>query len=167
MAKVFLGLGSNLGDRLQYLKSATKLLTKLKQTRITKHSSIYETEPVGIQNLPFFLNMVLELQSELSPDYILKMAKKIEHDMGRDISKRMQAREIDIDILYYNSDVIQTEELIIPHPKIVERRFVLIPLQEIAPDFLDPKYNISINQLLAHCKDKSKVQRYTSSFIIN
>lgn len=134
--KVYFGLGSNLGDREKNLNSAIEILSKT--VEITKQSSVYETEPVGYEDQTDFLNMVLEVKTDLFPDELLKLAKKIEADVGRKPTFKDGPREIDVDILLYGDLNIETDELNIPHPQVTERAFVLKPLFEIAPELKLP-----------------------------
>lgn len=142
---IFLGLGSNMGDRREYLIQALKKLQKY--VSIEKISSIYETEPVGYKEQDMFLNMVCQGKTSYPAQEMLHKAKTIETEMGREHTFRNGPRPIDIDILLYGSLVIKQEKLTVPHPRMAERAFVLIPLNEIAPDILDPATNRTIRQL--------------------
>lgn len=130
----YLSLGSNMGDREKNLFSAIVQLQKNKQIRIVKFSSIYETEPVGYLNQNQFLNAVIQVSTSLSPQELLKVCLKIEEKLGRKRKIRWGPRIIDLDILLYNQENIETEDLIIPHPRMFERAFVMIPLLEIEPN---------------------------------
>ena len=159
MNTIFLQLGSNVGNRGLYLKTAAK---KIEQEvgNILNISSMHETEPWGHQNQSKFLNQVMLISSRLNPFDILDIAQRIEKDIGRRKSDKWGEREIDIDILFYNNEVISTNRLNIPHPLIHERLFVLIPLSEIAPDLVHPIYNKNVQTLLLECKDASSVNKY-------
>lgn len=159
LANAYLGLGSNLGDREQNLLRALSLLsTKVEVRRI---SSIYETEPVGYEEQPLFLNLVCQIATLLSPRELLNFAKEIEAAMGRVPSgQRNSPRLIDIDILLYGSESIESPDLTIPHPRLEERAFVLIPLAEIAPDLIPPQLGKSIAQLADKVGGKSGVRKY-------
>lgn len=159
MAQVFLGLGSNVGDRLDYLKRALDAVRKIELSKCTGVSSIYETEPVGHREQSGFLNLVLELETQLEPTRLLSVLKRIEGALGRSSRERWGPREIDIDILLYGQIVFKTSLLIIPHPELERRRFVLIPLSEIAPTVVHPTYNRTIAELLQRCTDSSDVEK--------
>lgn len=135
LARVFLGLGSNLGDRERNLDRALEYLRE--RLRVLKVSKIYDTDPIGNTDQPRFLNLVCEVNTRLSPEGLLTLAKGIETKMGRK-SKTGEPRPIDIDILLYGELVVKTPELEIPHPRMAEREFVLVPLAEIAPDVVHP-----------------------------
>jgi 2-amino-4-hydroxy-6-hydroxymethyldihydropteridine diphosphokinase len=158
MAKVYLGLGSNIGDREENLEKSLKLLN-LKVT-IVNVSSLYETEPLGYQNQPNFLNAACRGLTNLDPFELLHFVKGIEKDLGRVLSFRYAPRPADIDILFYEGRVIETKELVIPHPQIEERIFVLIPLAEIAPQFVHPLIKKSIHELLAEVKDRGGIRKW-------
>jgi len=133
--KIYLGLGTNLGNRRENLDWALGLLSQ--RMRMGKVSSVYETEPVGNINQPRFLNTVCEAYTRLEPEQLLALGKGIEAKLGR-TGKSNEPRPIDIDILFYGDQVIDTPELVIPHPRLHERAFVLIPLAEIAAELVHP-----------------------------
>lgn len=159
MAKVYLGLGSNKGDRLAYLKSALVRVAQLPRTRVDTVSSVYETEPVGKKDQGEFLNAVAEVETTLPPRELLEELKRIERDLGRKERLRWGPREIDVDILYYDDTVLLDDALRIPHTEVANRRFVLIPLGEIAHAFVDPVRKLSIAELLKFCPDTSSVRK--------
>jgi 2-amino-4-hydroxy-6-hydroxymethyldihydropteridine diphosphokinase len=141
---VYLSLGANLGNRQANLDQALKLISE--RMRIGKVSSIYDTEPVGLVNQPRFLNLACEVFTRLTPEGLLTLLKGIEQKMGR-YSRSGEPRIIDIDIVLFGDKVINTPDLVIPHPKMHERSFVLIPLAEIAPDFVHPVLKKKIKEL--------------------
>jgi len=142
----YLCLGSNLRGKLSNLQEAAKCLSKY--GRIVKTSSVYETEPVAETPQPMFLNCVLEYDfSSASPFELLRYIHKIEAHLGRERGKRSVPRTIDIDILFFSDMLIDAPGIIIPHPRLTERLFVLVPLKEIAPFFIHPKEKVSITEL--------------------
>jgi len=159
MNTTYLALGSNEGNRTKWLDMAMKLLAK-NCGEITKRSSIYETAAWGITTQPDFLNMVISLQTLKNPQELLTAILSIETTLGRHRDIKWGPRIIDIDILFYNDEIINTSELIVPHPFLQERRFTLIPLTEIAPGYIHPKLHQSMRELLADCKDKLEVRKY-------
>ena len=153
----YLGLGSNMGRREDNLKKALGFLSQ--RLKVTQVSSIYETEPVGDVEQPRFLNQVCQVYTRLSPLALLSLAKGIEFKLGR-TGKTGAPRPIDIDILFYDDRVIKTAELVIPHPRLAERAFVLVPLVEIAPDLLHPISGLSVNGLLVEVDGKQGVTKW-------
>ncbi len=153
----YLGIGSNIEDRISYIKKALVALSKLSKTKITKISSLYETEPYGKKDQPWFINLVVEISTELTADELFKKCKLIETKLGRQKREKWAEREIDIDILLYDDLIISTPELQIPHPDMHNRRFVLIPLSEIAPDVIHPVLKKSVSELLIECKDTTRI----------
>lgn len=141
MNKSYLSLGSNMGDRLGMLREAVRLLKEHTEIDIMKISSLYETDPVGFTDQDAFLNMVVYLQTDLSALELLEVCQDIERKLDRKRDKRWGPRTIDLDILLYNKEELETEKLIIPHPRMHERAFVLVPLLELDPDqdFIEPQ----------------------------
>jgi len=151
---VYLGLGSNLGNRKNNLEEAIRQIGEF--ASIKKSSSIYETEPWGLKDQPIFLNQVIYMESTLGPNELLSHLKKIEQQMGRKKSVRFGPRLIDVDILFYDDLIMKTDVLTIPHPLITERPFVLVPLAEIAPKLMHPLYHKTIH-VLSQDIDQSSV----------
>lgn len=144
---VYIGIGSNLGNREENCLKAIRLMEE-QGIKVVKRSSLYETEPWGVKDQPMFINMVIEAETELTPQELLKALKSIESSMGRTETKRWGPRLIDLDILFYNDMIINTPELRIPHPYIHERPFVLRPLGEIAPELEHPVLKKKIKELM-------------------
>ncbi|MEO7913355.1 MAG: 2-amino-4-hydroxy-6-hydroxymethyldihydropteridine diphosphokinase [Roseiflexaceae bacterium] len=142
---IYLALGTNLGDRSASLRNAVKWLREA--VEIEHLSSVYETEPAYLLDQPHFLNMALYGKTALGPHALLAFLKRIEHDMGRISGPRYGPRAIDLDILLYDSLALITDSLTIPHPRMAERPFVLVPLAEIAPDLMPPGWEQSIGVL--------------------
>jgi 2-amino-4-hydroxy-6-hydroxymethyldihydropteridine diphosphokinase len=161
MKKAYLIIGGNIGDRLQYINAAS-LYIQQHCGEILQKSSIYETAPWGKTDQPSFLNQVLEIDTPLTPIALLNSILKIELSLGRQRKEKYDARTIDIDILYFEDEQLNTLELTIPHPKIHERRFVLIPLAEIAPNLIDPSIGLPIISLLDNCIDKLEVSVFNT-----
>ena len=138
---IYLGLGSNLGDKWQLLKQSKELVSK-EVGFIVAESSVYETAPWGFESENLFLNQVLCIQTHLTPNEMLEKLLQIEIELGRKrFSQQYTSRTIDLDVLFYNQTILEEPELVIPHPKLHERKFVLVPLSEIAPGFIHPRSN--------------------------
>jgi 2-amino-4-hydroxy-6-hydroxymethyldihydropteridine diphosphokinase len=161
---IYLLLGSNIGDRRKMISDACKLIGEL-AGEIAKYSGIYETEAWGKTSQPEFLNQVIEISSELTPQQLLTTLQQIENKLGRIRHVKWGERTIDIDILYYGNLILQDKLLNIPHLEIPSRRFTLVPLVEIAADFVNPLLLKRNSELLAECKDKLKVNNLISSGI--
>uniref|UniRef100_A0A7C3YSV3 2-amino-4-hydroxy-6-hydroxymethyldihydropteridine diphosphokinase n=1 Tax=candidate division WOR-3 bacterium TaxID=2052148 RepID=A0A7C3YSV3_UNCW3 len=159
MKKVFLALGSNLGNRKKNLEKGLTLLKKM-GIRIIRRSRIYETEPVGFPFQPRFLNIVVEGETEMSPKDCLLKIKEIEKRLKRVRFFKNAPRTLDIDLLFYNQEIIEEGDLQIPHPRIPERLFVLRPLSEIAPDFYHPKLKKRIEEMVKECGDGKGIKLY-------
>jgi 2-amino-4-hydroxy-6-hydroxymethyldihydropteridine diphosphokinase len=144
----YLGIGSNLGNRVENCERAIGLLEK-GGIKVSNRSSRIETDPWGVEDQPKFINMAIEIKTSLQPHDLLAVLKKIEDKVGRKTTSRWGPREIDLDILLYNETVLETEDLIIPHPGIEKREFVLKPLADIAPDLVHPVLKKSISELLS------------------
>jgi len=162
-ALVYLSLGSNLGDRAANLDHAIAALAGA-QLRVLRRSFIYETEPVDVVDQPWFLNLVVEAESPLAPLApltLLRELQAIERRMGRERTTPRGPRVIDLDILLYGAHVIASPELEIPHPRMASRRFVLVPLAELAPKLRHPSRGATILELLAATRDASRVNLWT------
>jgi 2-amino-4-hydroxy-6-hydroxymethyldihydropteridine diphosphokinase len=155
--EVYLSLGSNLGDRMDNLAQAVDRLSQ--KLTLKKLSSVYETEPLYIKEQPLFLNTVLSADTRLAPLKLLSFIKGIESELGRQPSFRNAPRLIDIDILFYGDQIIDTLELTIPHPRITERAFVLVPLAEIAPGLVYPLTHEEISDLLVRVEGLGGVKK--------
>ena len=150
MATVYIGLGSNLGDREATIRAAVDRLRAHPQIKVTAESSLIETAPVGgPAGQPTFLNGAAALETDLEPDALLDVLKGIERDLGRRPRTRWGPREIDLDVLLYGDRVVETSRLTVPHPLMAQRRFVLAPLSEIAPDARDPVTGRTVREMLA------------------
>lgn len=156
--KIYLSLGSNIGDRAANITRALEELRK-GGVRITRESSLYETEPLEFREQDWFLNSVAEAETELSPPQLMKTILAVERALGRERRIPKGPRLIDIDILLYGDAVIHTPQVEIPHPRIAGRRFVLIPLAEIAPGVVHPVLQKTVVQLVAETADRSEVRR--------
>ena len=157
---VYLGLGSNLGDRQANLDMALSLLSQ--RVRVEKVSSMYDTTPIGNINQPRFLNLVCQAYTTLAPKELLTLAKGIERKLGR-TGASDEPRPMDIDILFYGNEVVETPDLIIPHPRLTQRAFVLIPLAEIAPDLAHPVNGKTAQELLEGLKERQGVFKWEDS----
>ena len=145
MDEIFIGIGSNLGDKEKNIRKAISLLKE--RCKILKLSSLYETEPVGYKNQNWFLNCAVQIKTGLKPQELLKFILSIENKLGRIRAIKNGPRTIDLDILFYGNKIIKTKNLAIPHPRLHKRLFVLKPLADICPDFVHPVLNKSIDKL--------------------
>ena len=152
----YIGLGANIGNRLANLRMALRLLAPM--CPVEAVSSLYETAPVGVTDQPPFYNAVCRVVTGLDPHGLLRLLKRIEHEMGRRPGPRWGPRPIDLDILLYRDRAMQTPDLTLPHPGLPERAFVLVPLAELAPDLRHPTLDTAVNELLAGL-DQSGVKR--------
>jgi len=159
MTKAYLSAGSNLGDKKANLEYA---LDSLKQEgTVLQVSSFFETEPVGFLDQPWFLNLAIELETPLQPYGLLRLCQNIETSRGRVRIFPNAPRTLDLDILFYGDVLVDEEDLVIPHPRLQDRKFVLAPLAQIAPDLLHPILNKSIRSLLEICPDTSAAIQIT------
>lgn len=168
MNVAYLCLGGNLGQREENLKGAVSQLSRY-AGKIIRVSKVYETEAWGVSDQPPYLNLCLQLETELSASELMHLALDIEKKSGR---RRVEAnqyapRTLDIDILFYNSETIHTEDLIIPHPRLHSRKFVLLPLNDIAPDFVHPVLNKTVSGLLNELSDHLSVKPYPAEVCIS
>ena len=159
---VFLSLGSNLGDREKNLREAAALLPGA-GVRVKRVSSIYETEPVDFVDQPWFLNCVVEAETALTPLDLLQALRGIESRMGSKKEFSKGPRLLDIDVLLYGLDTVDTPELHIPHPRMTQRRFVLAPLAELAPHLRHPSWNATAAELMEQLQDHSVVRVFRSA----
>ena len=158
---VYIGFGSNVGDRVDFCDRAVTLLSLLPHSQVTGVSLLYETEPVKDSVDPgndWFLNGVVQLETDIAPHSLLDLLREIERSLGRDEDHRSGPRTIDLDILFYGERVINEAGLTVPHPRLHQRRFVLMPLSELAPLLVHPTRLRSVNQMLAETSDPTEVR---------
>ena len=155
--RVYLGLGSNMGNRESNLVQALNLLPQ--EVTVERVSPIYESEPVGYKDQPWFLNTVCSAHTRLSPPQLLAYVKHIEEQLGRMLSLRNAPRPIDVDILLYDDLTMETEELTIPHPRMMDRAFVLKPLVELNPNLVHPRSGKTVRQILSELKEPEKTRK--------
>jgi 2-amino-4-hydroxy-6-hydroxymethyldihydropteridine diphosphokinase len=158
---VFLLLGANLGDRAATLQRALENI-QIDLGPVLKQSALYETAAWGVTDQPAFLNQVLKVLSVLPAEEILAKTQAIETRLGRVRRERWGSRVIDIDLLYVDDTILANEKLTVPHPFLHERRFTLVPLAEIEPEFIHPVFQKTNRQLLAECTDKGEVKKWVS-----
>ena len=154
----YIGIGSNLGDRKANALEAVERVSKLPATRVMRASSLYESEPLGDAKT-WFVNSVIEIETEFPPDQLLRRLKAIEEAMGRKRvkGKRWGSRIIDLDILLCDQEMVDKRSLKVPHPEMHKRRFVLLPLAELAPQVIHPQLKQTVSALLANVKDEKRV----------
>ena len=161
-ARVFLGLGSNIGNRQDYLTMAHNKLRAESEIQFIQSSPVFETSPWGVRDQPSFLNQVIEIETVLRPWELLLLTKRIERKAERQKQVRWGPRTLDIDILLYGNIRYADEVIRIPHPRLHERRFVLEPLASIAPDLWIPGQGATVKELLAKCQDPGSAVVYHS-----
>ncbi len=157
--EIYLLLGTNLGDRVRNLEDARRLIGEV-LSEPTGVSKIYQTAPWGVEDQPQYLNQVLRLNSNLPPMSVLDSCLKIELELGRIRERKWGERTIDIDVLFYDDHVISTPELIVPHPRLQDRKFTLVPLNELAANKLHPLLKVSVRELLDSCEDELEVELF-------
>lgn len=157
----YLLLGSNIGDRLHYLQQAILKISQTQGITLKQQSEIYETAAWGLEDMPAHLNMALCVHTTLSAHELLHEVLRIELELDRARQQKWGARTMDIDIIFYDNDVIQTEALVVPHPWMQDRRFVLVPMAEIAAEYLHPVYHKTVAVLLEATADQLPVNIYT------
>lgn len=162
--RAFIGLGSNLGDRKANILEAIAQIDAIKDIHVVKHSSLYESEPHGEDAGGWFVNGVIEIETDLTPDKLLRKLRDVERGLGRSRakskSKKAQARTIDLDILFYENQRIDLPTLQVPHPEIANRRFVLVPLSELAPQLIHPVSGSTVSQMLTASKDRKRLRLF-------
>lgn len=160
--QVYIGIGSNVGKKKENFLEALTRLAKLPDTKIIRESSLYESEPLG-NSKEWYVNGVIEIETKFKPDVLLQKFKSIERAMGRKkVKRRWGDRIIDRDILLYDAVVIDKKNVKIPHPEMANRKFVLVPLSEIAPQVIHPELGVTISELLVNVKDDKKLHLYHS-----
>jgi len=155
----YLGIGSNLGDPVQNCRAALREISSLKNVQALRRSSLYRTEPVGERLQGWFVNGVLEVRTAFTAAQLLKALQWVEQALGRERRERWGPRVIDIDILLHGQEIIQREGLVVPHPELHKRRFVLVPINEIGPYIIHPLYGVSMKGLLDRLEDDHVVER--------
>lgn len=159
----FIGIGSNRGKPADACRKAVRKLTETLEVRLLRCSSLYRTEPVGPYDQPWFINAVAEIRTSLPPRLLFDALKEIERRMGRTEGPKWGPRLIDLDLLLYGQEVVQERDLVIPHPELHRRRFVLVPLCELASYAIHPAFGVSVRGLLERLEDPCRVERYDSA----
>ncbi|MBI5181605.1 MAG: 2-amino-4-hydroxy-6-hydroxymethyldihydropteridine diphosphokinase [Nitrospirae bacterium] len=157
--KAYLGIGSNIGNKIENCKKAIELLNEHTQVKVLKISGFYETEPVGYKEQEWFVNCAVEIKTDLNPQELLLLCQTIESKLGRERKIKYGPRIIDLDILLYNNDIIDNKDLKTPHPEMQKRGFVLKPLSDIAPDAVHPVLKRKIADLMVDITEKSIVKK--------
>ncbi|MDR7080325.1 2-amino-4-hydroxy-6-hydroxymethyldihydropteridine diphosphokinase [Neobacillus niacini] len=156
--RAFISLGSNIENRYDYLSEAIEKLSNHSSIQLVNNSSVYETDPVGYEDQDLFLNMVIEIMTSFSAHELLDYCLRVESDLGRKREIHWGPRTIDLDILLYNQENIETEKLVIPHPRMLEREFVMIPLSEIRPDLIIPNIERPLTTWINELPNKEGVR---------
>lgn|SRR5699024_1313700 len=156
MKIAYIALGTNIEPRESYLTGALEKVTAHEEIKIKNISSIYETDPVGFTDQADFLNMIIEVETTLSPFDLLAYCQEVENRLGREREIRFGPRTIDLDILLYGEETVETEELTVPHPRMHERAFVLVPLAELAPNYVIPGVGEKVEELLEQLPEDDK-----------
>ncbi|MFJ7640605.1 2-amino-4-hydroxy-6-hydroxymethyldihydropteridine diphosphokinase [Peribacillus sp. NPDC046944] len=154
----YLSIGSNMGESFDTFQRAFQLLSEDPHIKLVSCSSLYETDPVGYTDQDCFLNAVIKVETDLTPEDLLRACMQVEQELGRKRNVRWGPRTLDLDILLYNHENVETEILSIPHPRMHERAFVIIPLMELESDIILPKMNTSLSDLLEKIPDKEGVR---------
>ena len=157
--RVYLALGSSLGDRLAHLRFAVRELSEISGTRVLKTSPVYKTAPEGGVASQDFYNACVMIETKLAPTPLLSALLAIESAAGRVRKRPLDDRTLDIDILFFDNLIVDDVGLVLPHPRFEKRLFVLQPLHDIAPDFIDPKSGLKIRELLGNCSDRGAIER--------
>jgi 2-amino-4-hydroxy-6-hydroxymethyldihydropteridine diphosphokinase len=155
----YLSIGSNLGDPIENCRTALREIASLKNVQVLRRSSLYRTQPVGNKSQDWFVNGVLEVRTTFTAMQLLKALQWVEQAMGRVRTEKWGPRMIDIDILLFGQEIVDTGDLVIPHPEMHKRRFVLVPMNEIAPYVIHPLYGVSMRGLLDRLEDELAVER--------
>lgn len=167
-SRVFLALGGNLGNPRQAFATAARELRQHPQIELVAAAPLYRTPPVGgPADQPDYLNTVIELTTDLTPQQLLAFSRKIEDAAGRTRSIRWGARTLDLDLLLYARQIVATPELTLPHPRLQQRHFVLLPLADLAPDFIHPQLQVSVAELLARLPQAEGITRLETDWIDN
>ena len=167
MVTAYLGLGSNLGDRRKNLQDALELLDTLDDgAKVLRSSNVYETEPWGLADQPKFLNCVLEVTTTVSPEGLLALAKQVEQTLGREWSPKYGPRVIDVDVLLYGNITMDTPDLQIPHPRMEQRAFALVPLAELADGAVHPVLGLTIDQMATEVDGKDGVMLWSAPMLL-
>jgi 2-amino-4-hydroxy-6-hydroxymethyldihydropteridine diphosphokinase len=147
----YVGVGSNLGDKEGFCRRAIQLIDRMEGCRVRTVSNLYRTEPVGVQGHDWYLNCVVGLDTLLTPHLMLERLLNLESELGRIRTGKLQPRVIDLDLLLFGQSVVNTLDLVLPHPRMHMRRFVMVPMAEIAPDLLHPVLGLTMKKLLEEC----------------